>query len=68
MRSLRRLYAVGLNHVLQRARRFTALCPRLIPSLNKTLRVPPYPVSEAILALACGFRSSFRAPSKYGLR
>ena len=33
-----------------------ALCPPLIPRLNKVLRVPPYPIAEAILALACGFR------------
>ena len=57
MRNLRRFEPHRLfDHVLRRARRFTALCPPLIRRLNKVLRVPPYPIAEAILALACGFR------------
>lgn len=67
MRNLREIDIGGFFLFAQRASRFSRYHRRLLTRLNKALRVPCYPVAEAIWAISCGFRSSFRAPDKYDM-
>lgn len=67
MRNLREIDVGDFFPFARRASRFSRHHQHLLTRLNKALRVPRYPVAEAIWAISCGFRSSFRAPNQYDL-